>query len=238
MLTAPKAGKIRGKGKVGLKNHDIWSSFLHIKNVSLTSFFWCRKEARRLYAANIFFMNRKFIKAAALAAFLCAFSPALPAFAEEQKAEAPKQEEYIPLLLGEDKSTRSLVECQKDGTTGFVRSAAGDIYYMKNGEKQTGIQYIGPRMYYFDKEGKQEKGVFKDEKGRAFNFAGPLGEAISGWLGNSYFTPADCHRVSGFQTIDGDLYYFSDDGKTERGVRKVEDKTYCFTGPGDKAVSG
>lgn len=237
ILTAPEEGKIRGNGKGGLKNHEMWSSFLHIKNVSLAVFLMQKGGAapvRRKY----FFMDKKFIKAAALAAFLCAFSPAIPAFAEEQKAEVPKQEEYIPLLLGEDKSTRSLVECQKEGTNGFVRSAAGDVYYLKNGEKQTGIQYIGPRMYYFDKEGKQEKGVFKDEKGRAFNFAGPLGEAISGWLGNSYFTPADCHRVSGFQTIDGDLYYFSDDGKTERGVRKVEDKTYCFTGPGDKAVSG
>lgn len=193
-------------------------------------------------------MNKKLIiKAAAFAAFLCISSPVIPTFAESATAQTEEaaqaqhpqtEDEYIALLLGNDKTTRSLVECRNQKVSGFVRSAAGDIYYLKDGEKQTGIQYIGPRMYYFDKDGKQKKGVFIKDDGKAFNFAGPLGEAVSGWLGNSYFTPADCHRVSGFQTIDGNMYYFSDSGNAERGVREIDGKTYCFAGSHNRAVSG
>lgn len=190
--------------------------------------------------------KKHIIKAAFAAAFLCAALPAHPIFAEnaglqtvQDEQQAPQtEEEQIAILLGNDKETHSLSKCEREKFTGLVRSKVGDIYYLKDGEKQTGIQYIGPRMYYFDKDGKQRKGVFKKDDGKAFNFAGPLGEAVSGWLGNSYFTPADCHRVSGFQTIDGNLYFFSDDGMAERGEREINGKTYCFSGFHNKAVSG
>lgn len=185
-------------------------------------------------------------KAVIAAALLCTALQAHPLFAENAGAQtiqgeqqSPQTEdEQIAILLGNDKETYSLSKCERENFSGFIRSKAGDIYYLKNGEKQVGIQYIGPRMYYFDRDGKQRRGVFTNNEGKAFNFAGPLGEAISGWLGDSYFTPADCHRVSGFQTIDGNLYFFSDDGKAKHGEYEIDGKTYCFSGFHNRAVSG
>ncbi len=138
----------------------------------------------------------------------------------------------------------------------------GKCYFYKDGVRQSGFQEIDGKKYFFSRINNNEmrKGIiwidgdyyyFKDD-----------GSMYTGWYennGNKYYFGNDGKRVSGFQDIDGkkyffsrinnnemrtgifwidgDYYYFKDDGSMYTGWYENNGNKYYFGNDG-KRVSG
>ncbi|MBQ2943725.1 MAG: InlB B-repeat-containing protein, partial [Ruminococcus sp.] len=104
--------------------------------------------------------------------------------------------------------------------SGWVEDA-GKTYYLdpNSNAMLTGHRYIDGHWYYFDSSGAlvtngmwyQDENGFKYQMGDGtFVYSGWIDEPISG---ARYYLDANGYAVSGFQTIDGTLYYFFPDSK-------------------------
>lgn len=102
--------------------------------------------------------------------------------------------------------------------SGWVEDG-GKTYYLdpNSNAMLTGHRYIDNKWYYFDSSGAmvtngmwyQDENGFKYQMGDGtFVYSGWIDEPISG---ARYYLDANGYAVSGFQTIDGTLYYFFTD---------------------------
>ena len=93
--------------------------------------------------------------------------------------------------------------------TGFVRDAEGNLYWFNgNGVMVYGWEFIGGYMYNFGEDGKAKNGWFE--------------------LNSNKYYLSNYHLVTGFQRINGDTYWFNDNGIMEIGYRVINGRLYNF----------
>lgn len=113
--------------------------------------------------------------------------------------------------------------------TGWKQQGKKVYYYMagEDGvEKATGLQKIGSKYYYFNKNGVMKTGWISTEEGyRYFNPNGKLGTT----KGAMY---------TGLKTIGKYKYYFEKDGVVGTGLKTVKKKTYFFSTSKNMGVRG
>lgn len=150
---------------------------------------------------------------------------------------------------------------------GWVKTAAGNWYYFKSGEKLTGLQEIGDDTYYFGSTGRMVTGwksisgkryYFDPETGkmahgmtkvgtRWYYFSEDNGAMQTGWKtidGKFYFfkevNPNKGVRLTGLRTIKGHVYYLDkkDNGAAVTGFKKMGGKWYFFGTATGRRVTG
>ena len=91
----------------------------------------------------------------------------------------------------------------------------GSIYYFQNGKKQTGLQTIKGKDYFFLSSGKLAQKRWVTQNGKTYR-ASSTGSLLKDcWLtvsGKKYYLGSDGARLTGLQAIGGELYVFTDDG--------------------------
>ena len=99
----------------------------------------------------------------------------------------------------------------------------GTYYYadLQTGEIQTGLQTIGDKKYYFNKDGVRQKG-FKSIESKTYFFSRINDNAMK----------------YGWQYIDNYVYYFNKDGSMETVKKEIDSKTYYFNSNGTVRLSG
>ena len=117
---------------------------------------------------------------------------------------------------------------------GWIELSNGKRSYIKtNSQILTGWQTIGTDRYYFDSTGIALTGEF--QIGRYYYYANPQGENLGALVkntavidGNTYgFHPTQYYRLTGWQTLDGQRYYFKEDCSAATGWFTV-DGYWCY----------
>ena len=128
-------------------------------------------------------------------------------------------------------------------------------YYTAQGDKLTGFQNVDGLNLYFDADGKQAKGGPKTIDGKVYYFdehSGALqtnqwvswkvgyGERWATFIGTVHgYLTADGSLATGWQTIDGQDYYFNEKGqRIENNVETIDGKRYLFNDQGQLVKNG
>ncbi|MDY3250568.1 MAG: L,D-transpeptidase family protein [Candidatus Choladocola sp.] len=128
--------------------------------------------------------------------------------------------------------------------TSYKKSSFDKKYYYaaSNGVLKTKLQTINGRLYYFNpKTGERQTGTIKVGK-YTYHFNGQNGRARIGWAQltygdkkNWYYFDSKGRRVSGFQTIKNNRYYFNpknNDARVENCWMKIGKNRYYFNSKG------
>lgn len=108
-------------------------------------------------------------------------------------------------------------------TNRYVSDDIGNWYYFgKDGKALHGFQTVDGNLHYFNNSGQQVKGDFLYYDNDIYYLDKDNGNPVKNQFVNRdnswyYFGP-DGKAVSGFQTINKDLYYFNDKGQQVRGA--------------------
>lgn len=114
-------------------------------------------------------------------------------------------------------------ETGKAAKSAFIKDEEGNHYYFdEQFNAVKGYQTIDGDLYYFDRKGVQIRGAYTHSSGKTRYYAPETGKAIS----NATITDGDKtymldkHGVAltGYQVIDGDLYFFDSKGVQARGL--------------------
>ena len=127
---------------------------------------------------------------------------------------------------------------QPDGAmaTGWTETDGGCYYLRSNGTLVTGWFSMEGQRYYLTLEGALT-GV-QEVDGAAYVFD-KTGKLTSGWAdlgteGKAY-GDANCHPVSGWQTIEGSRFHFGADGLLSTGWTEIDGLRYYFNKDGSPA---
>ena len=112
----------------------------------------------------------------------------------------------------------------------------GKKYYedKTTGEIAVGLKTIDNKQYYFNENGVMAKGEFAKVNGKIYYFGAASGALQkSGWYekdGKKYYEDKTTGEIAvGMKTIDGNTYYFNENGVMQKGTfAKVEGKIYYF----------
>lgn len=132
---------------------------------------------------------------------------------------------------------------------GFITMASGNIYCFDTETKAavSGIWLIDGDYYYFDENCVMQTGFQKDSEGNAYYFNPESGKAQSGFVtrisssGTVYTYYMDSETkiaLTGLITIDGELYYFDENGYMQTGRKTIDGKFYYFDEVTGKAITG
>lgn len=113
---------------------------------------------------------------------------------------------------------------------------AGKTYYFISGEKQTGIQEVGNKTYYFlPSTGEMQKGLLKID-GDTYYFSPKTGSLRTGWVKagkRTYYAGRKGILRAGWKKLDGKTYYFSTkNNDMQTGWTTVGGKHYYFAASG------
>lgn len=115
----------------------------------------------------------------------------------------------------------------------------GDWYYLDDqGKVLTGYQTINHQSYYFDKEGRQLKGIGYDDDGQLILTDRQSGLLLNDKIENNqfyqnesnwYYLDDSNQLATGWQTINGQRLYFNSDGSQVKGnMLVINGKKYYF----------
>ncbi len=129
--------------------------------------------------------------------------------------------------------------------TGLITVGTNNYMYFSadDGVAQTGLMNINGALYYFSTESSSygvALGGLQTIDGQKYYFDSETKKAVSGFVtidDNIYYFGANFTAVTGLQWIEGDLYYFSSYGSMYTGFRQIDGIAYCFSDDG-KAISG
>lgn len=132
--------------------------------------------------------------------------------------------------------------------SGWYTYRDGSTYYFDKTTHRalTGWQYVeeSHARYCFNSSGVLQKGLIQDDRGNLYAFDAS-GNPISGWYhyaGDLYYFSKDLvsgtGACKGLQSIDGELYYFSDAGVIQTGYRQVDGQYYVFNDNTGEAMTG
>ena len=121
---------------------------------------------------------------------------------------------------------------RKNGTTCYLR---------KDGKMAKGWCYYQGKRYYFDKKtGALQYGWLKIKK--KTYYLGTTGYVHKNTFitdqGRIYYLLSDGQKAIGWQTIDGNKYFFNKKGQAFTGTRKIKGLTHCFDSTGKLLYSG
>ena len=111
----------------------------------------------------------------------------------------------------------------------------GTYYVNKNGIVQIGQQSINGEKYYFDDQGRMQKGIIEVE-GKRYLYGISSGKLYTGGLATIAYGPQEgTYYVNkngiiqiGQQSINGEEYYFDDQGRMQKGILKLHDGDYLY----------
>ena len=114
----------------------------------------------------------------------------------------------------------------------------GRKYYYINGEKQSGLQNIDGKIYFFSRvnDNAMRTGEFNID-GVPYGFNDD-GVAYNGWIEknkNKYYYENGKKSI-GLTTIDNKIYYFNNDGIQLYGFQNINNNTYFFSRINDHAM--
>ncbi len=128
----------------------------------------------------------------------------------------------IPSLIIEHGYITNPSDCQKYFRTQAKRKLLGEA------DANAIISYYGLKQ-------KVMNGKFKKQHGAAY-FINDKGEKVSGWIKQNgkwyYCSPETGKRMTGFVTVDNNLFYLKSTGEMVTGKFKVKGKTYFAKGNG------
>lgn len=117
--------------------------------------------------------------------------------------------------------------------TGVTSIEGGKAYV--NGKVADGWQEINGSTYYVD-SGKINKSTgWKEVDGEYYYFSSGVKQANT-WIGNSY-VDSDGKRLTGWQEIGENKYYFNEDGQRQTGYQTIDGNKYYFHSNGAMAVN-
>ncbi len=146
------------------------------------------------------------------------------------------------IILGLVLAAPSPADAAGAAETGWQQDSTG-TYYLKNGSRLTGLQKIGGRYYYFNKQtGLRQTGSVKVGK-YYYYFSPSTGAAKKGWVALTsgdgsrkyYYYNSRYRRATGFKTIKKKTYYLdpNDSGaRAQGGWKKIKGKYYYFNSKG------
>ncbi|MCR4694642.1 MAG: hypothetical protein K5773_04925 [Pseudobutyrivibrio sp.] len=121
--------------------------------------------------------------------------------------------------------------------TGWWTDSAGVRYLdTTDGHMHRGLSVIDKDIYYFNQDGIRQVG-WVDVNGATFLF-NPLdnGKLYKGWwtdaTGTYYLDATDAHKTTGLAAIDGNVYYFNDNGQMQVGAFNLNGATWYFGADG------
>ncbi|MDU2153173.1 MAG: KxYKxGKxW signal peptide domain-containing protein, partial [Weissella confusa] len=122
-------------------------------------------------------------------------------------------------------------------TTDGYHDEGGNWVYYRDGKKLTGRQLIDTFNVYFDKDGHQVKGDWRETDGKQAYYDGQEGRALTETQvvdGVVRGFDADGYEITnGFgQTSNRDTYYFDNDGNYVTGIQVIDGQTYNFDDQG------
>ncbi len=181
----------------------------------------------------------------------------------EPETEENTQTEDLPDAIPEETDTEiqtlagTAVTAQADTTAQKEKNGLftenGKIYYYKDGVKQTGLQKVDGKWFYFkESNGAAQTGfVYIDDTRYYFNpdtgynwvgwlelagdkyYINSKGIVSTGWktIGDYryYFSTKKGIMRTGWKTIDKKKYYLGDDGKASTGWRTIGNYRYYFS---------
>ena len=108
-------------------------------------------------------------------------------------------------------------------TNRYISDDKGNWYYFgKDGKALHGFQTVDGNLHYFHNSGQQVKGDFLYYDNDIYYLDKDNGNPVTNQFVNRdnswYYFGSDGKAVSGFQTINKDLYYFNDKGQQVRGA--------------------
>lgn len=133
-------------------------------------------------------------------------------------------------------------------SNGWYKVKKSYYYFNKKGVMQTGWITIGDKRYYAKSSGVRAHGWMPDIGGRKYFFDRETGVMQTGWTkGNGtrmlYLNPNKASStygaaMVGFTKIDGDWYYFKQDGGMKTGWVTENNKKYYFDPDTGKMYTG
>ena len=122
-------------------------------------------------------------------------------------------------------------------TTDGYHDEGGNWVYYRDGKKLTGRQLIDTFNVYFDEDGHQVKGDWRETDGKHAYYDGQEGRALTETQvvdGVVRGFDADGYEITnGFgQTSNRDTYYFDNDGNCVTGIQVIDGQTYNFDDQG------
>lgn len=123
-------------------------------------------------------------------------------------------ENNIVVCADEDFGLSETQETDTQPSDGWFTDENGKVFYLRNGEKLTGLCEIEGDTYLFAPNGAMKYGWFTTDYGRMF-FDLETGKKLTGWIsymGHTFYADSTSGKLTGRHTIDGIDYIFDDDG--------------------------
>lgn len=124
---------------------------------------------------------------------------------------------------------------------GFVKYNERVYYICENGLFATGLNMIDNDLYYFSDNGIRQTG-FVTLNGVRYYFDDESGKSPKGFFvskaGYTYYSNGTEGCLTGLQTIDGELYYFYENGVMGTGLITVNNTKYYFDLKNGRAITG
>ena len=116
--------------------------------------------------------------------------------------------------------------------TGWQNDNNGKWYQNEEGEVLRGLQTIDGEKYYFNNNGLLSGGFVWDND-KLYFFSRVTYKLKTGWQNDNtgkWYQNSDGEVLRGLQTIDGEKYYFNDNGILSGGfARDIDNKLYFFS---------